>query len=133
MENDKNDLGAQSATGVDSACPVVPTDTASHAAPTFTPGPWRVSMSGYSVKSLDDDMPIVASNPWGAGMKEKNIPRWLANADLIAASPDLYAALLELVEAGKFAVDSCDDVAIMLRLGQATDAAHIALAKANGR
>jgi hypothetical protein len=39
----------------------------------------------------------------------------------------LAAALTALVEAGDFAVESTDDVAIMLRLGQATDAAKSAL------
>jgi len=55
-----------------------------------------------------------------------------ANARLIAAAPDLLAALRELVAAGEFAVQSCDDVAIMLRLGKATDDARAAIAKAVG-
>lgn len=67
----------------------------------ITPGEWRVSMTGYSVKSNDDDMPIVASNPHGAAMREKDAPAWLVNADFIAAAPrlvrDLLAALTRLL------------------------------------
>lgn len=70
--------------------------------PRATPGPWRVSMSGFSVKSNDDDMPIVANNPWGVAMREKDAPRWLANAELIAAAPDL---LIEVSEARKQLAD----------------------------
>lgn len=42
------------------------------------------------------------------------------------------SALRELVAAGDFAVTSNDDVAIMLRLGRATDAARAVIAKAEG-
>ena len=41
----------------------------------------------------------------------------------------MLAVLKALVEAGTFAVESEDDVAIMLRLGQATDDAKAAIAK----
>ena len=48
-----------------------------------TPGPWRVSMSGYSVKSQDDNMPIVATIAQGAAAKLADIQRWWPNADFI--------------------------------------------------
>lgn len=64
-----------------------------------TPGPWRVSMSGYSVKSNDDDMPIIAQNPWGHAMREKDCPRWLANAEIIAAAPSLLDEVDTLCQA----------------------------------
>jgi hypothetical protein len=52
---------------------------------------------------------------------------------LIDESLNLLAALKALVEAGEFAVSAADDLAIMLRLGQATDMARAAIAKADGR
>lgn len=61
-----------------------------------TPGPWRISMSGYSVKSMCDDMPIVASNPRGLAMKERHAQAWLENARLISAAPDLLEAVRQL-------------------------------------
>lgn len=79
--------------------------------------PWRVSMSGYSIKAVDDDMPIVAQNPWGVRMKEKDIPRWIENAEfivecvnshdsLLAQRDALKAALQQLVEHGAFPADA---------------------------
>lgn len=64
-----------------------------------TPGPWRISMTGYSVKSNSDDMPIVAQNPWGVAMREINIPRWLDNAEFMAHAPEDIATLLNALEA----------------------------------
>ena len=64
-----------------------------------TAGPWRVSMRGYSVKSNNDDMPIVVQNPWGTSMRERDIPRWLDNAELIAATPELLRDVLSLLTA----------------------------------
>ena len=97
-----------------------------------TPGPWRVSMSGYSVKSNDDDMPIVANNPWGVAMRERDVPRWLNNAHLIAAAPDLLAALKAIIAAEEsFMADTgceCDD-----EVAQAVEVARAAIAKADGR
>ncbi len=43
---------------------------------------------------------------------------------------ELLVALKRLIEAGEFAVTSTDDIAIMLRLGVATDAARAAIKKA---
>lgn len=48
------------------------------------------------------------------------------------AHRELYDALRELLAAGQFAVDSIDDVAVLLRLGQATDHARGLLAKIDG-
>ena len=64
----------------------------------ITPGDWRISMTGYSVKSNDDDMPFVAQNPWGQAMREKDIPCWLANAEFIAAAPRIIRVLLNADE-----------------------------------
>lgn len=64
-----------------------------------TPGPWRVSMSGYSVKSHDVDVPIVAAVYHGAQATAKDIERWLPNADFIAyARTALPAAARRVLE-----------------------------------
>jgi hypothetical protein len=59
-----------------------------------TPGPWRVSMSGYSVKSYDADVPIVATPRGGAQATGKQLEHWHANSDLIAAARDAVPALV---------------------------------------
>lgn len=48
------------------------------------------------------------------------------------AAPLVAGVLRELLDVGQFAVESTDDVAIMLRLGQATDNARALLAKLDG-
>ena len=85
-----------------------------------TPGPWELnptSSGGLLVVRAEQSLQVFP----------------VADAHLIAAAPDLLAALVELVAAGQFAVESCDELAVMLRLGAATDAAHTAIAKAEGR
>ena len=62
--------------------------------PKFTPGPWRAIAWGQTI-SIDSDMVtgIARINPWGnhnAGIPFANDT---ANARLIAAAPDLLAAL----------------------------------------
>ena len=65
-----------------------------------TPAPWRISMSGYSVKSLDDGMPIVCAVAGGATAREEDVAAWLDNAAFIAAArtrePLLAAGYLDL-------------------------------------
>lgn len=63
-----------------------------------TPGPWRVSMSGYSVKSQDADVPIVAAVHRGAHATADDIERWLPNADLIATARTAIPELLAEVD-----------------------------------
>ena len=63
-----------------------------------TPGPWRVSMSGYSVKSHDVDVPIVAAVHTGASARAIDIERWLPNADFIAAARTAVPSLLDRLE-----------------------------------
>lgn len=59
-----------------------------------TPGPWRVSMTGYSVKSNSDDMPIICAVP-GAGMaRAKEVNAWQDTAYFIAAARDSVPALV---------------------------------------
>jgi hypothetical protein len=68
-----------------------------------TAGEWRVSMSGYGVKSNDADVPIVASIPSGVNARPVDIERWLPNADFIAdmrtQTPRLLDSLRRLKEA----------------------------------
>ena len=96
-----------------------------------TPGPWFVTLAAGGtgrpqiVRAVDSRVQDIVCQRGGALTPE--------NARLIAAAPELLAALKELIDAGQFAVDSCDDIAIMLRLGQATDNARAVIAKAEGR
>ncbi len=64
-----------------------------------TSGPWRVSMSGYSVKSDDADMPIVAAVHGGAQARTVDVERWSPNADVIVGARNALPALLALVDA----------------------------------
>lgn len=89
--------------------------------------PWRVSSTGYSIKSDAADMPIVATNPWGSAMREADAPAWLANAQFIVravnAHEDMLNALRGLVAATERGNMNADEY----------DAAEAALAKADGR
>lgn len=71
----------------------------------ITPGPWRLSMTGYTVKSNNDDMPIVANNPWGVHMTEKQCGPWIENAEFIAHAPEDIRYLLDLVQSLQTRVD----------------------------
>lgn len=68
-----------------------------------TKGPWRLAMSGYSVKSTDDDMSIIAAIPGGAqtrfyhgdGAKGH---QWIDNAEFIAAARQDIPSLIAEIE-----------------------------------
>lgn len=64
-----------------------------------TPGPWRHSMSGYSVKSNDPDVPIVAAVHGGPVATAKQVEQWIPNAEFIAAVRDALPALLSTLRA----------------------------------
>lgn len=55
-----------------------------------------------------------------------------AHARLVIAAPELLAALQELIAAGDECVSSDDDVAAMLRFGEAHDVARAVIKKATG-
>lgn len=95
----ENDHGAElAAVGNDTT---VASDPASHAAPTFTPGPWRVRRAQYPVDGAYDyaiyDEPLVQVIAETFGRTSvTNWPDAEANAHLIAAAPELYEALKTL-------------------------------------
>lgn len=65
-----------------------------------TPGPWRTSMTGYSVKSRHDfPVEIVAHVPGGSAARPVVLEAWLPNAALIAHAGTHYAAALAEVQA----------------------------------
>ena len=96
----------------------------------FTPGPWYVGAGTYegrniySAASVTDDegftyQPLVAS------AEDDGINCWDANARLIAAAPDLFAALMSAVseaDAWGLSDDECEWIPM----------ARAALAKATG-
>lgn len=102
-----------------------------------SPGPWK------ALRGVDDDDTrwiVVAA---GAdreyliatvenGQPGDCIETEAATASLIALAPEMADALRELLAAGEFAVTAEDDVAIMLRLGAATDTARALLARIDG-
>lgn len=75
---------------------------------TFTPGPWRASPQGIGghVWIRSDDGDFIASVPKGDNDPQK------ANARLIAAAPDLYAA-------GEAICAAAAEVEAMLEAGEA--------------
>ena len=112
--------------------------------PGFTPGPWRAGVPPLSDAGANEDQEAVAILPHVAfDATEIFVPRrtngvsptscelaeFDANARLIAAAPDLYAALQELV----WSSDDYDESEIAdARCHAAIEAARAALTKAGG-
>lgn len=73
-----------------------------------TPAPWRVSMSGYSIKAGEqDEKKILAMKP-----QNSPIEQWLLDADLIANAPNdlhLLISYCEKLEAFKQKVQKVVD------------------------
>ena len=88
----------------------------------FTPGPWRYDRTNGS-PTTGEHMIAGAKPGYLAEVRDCGSGDVHANAHLIAAAPDLYAALYALLKANL----SCDDDNI-----DAADAARAALAKARG-
>lgn len=99
--------------------------------PKFTPGPWKFDgeEAGYydlpTLNIRDKDGYIVAG---AVGYIDNSN---LSNAHLIAAAPDLYEALSDFAEYENLMEDG-DDIAAMLKYGDASRKARAALAKARG-
>ncbi len=101
-----------------------------------TPGPWRSVYDGsseWSVGPDEDPQDLRIATVQKCSVGQDGWHEAAANAMLIAAAPDMLAALKELLAAGQFCVDSTDEVAAMLRLGNATEHANRVIAKAEGR
>ena len=96
-----------------------------------TPGPWIHEGQG--------DITGIEDNGFGRGPVDvcsvylRMVDgRHEANARLITAAPDLLEALKEYIAAGENSVTATDDVAAMIRFGDAEKAARAAIAKATG-
>lgn len=97
--------------------------------PGFTPGPWGIERTSDSnwVGVLRPDgkvEEIVMHNSRSFDYKREYVERQDANANLIAAAPDLYAACSAFIDAWRFDDDEEKDEAIADML--------TALAKARG-
>jgi hypothetical protein len=89
----------------------------------FTPGPWDIIE--------DSDGHRIRKGRYILGRTYENADD-AANASLIAAAPELYAALVAVLEwAAPIAGDNQNDVAAQKEIG-AIDLANAALAKARG-
>ena len=91
---------------------------------TFTPGPW-----GFCFQSVDPEWAIV-STAGGSVIANVNADcRQNANARLIAAAPDMYAAASEIIRLhDTYTGEPRDDDAISLAMADL----RAALARANG-
>ena len=118
MQNEEKDNICTSLTAGEGVS-VSASDAASHAAPTFTPGPWFVCHTNFiSYVKADTGHKEIAVLYADAGAEKQ------ANAHLISAAPELYEAL-------KAYVTACEQQAI--KLGPITGSAKAAIAKAEGR
>ena len=90
-----------------------------------TPGPWAQDVYG-SINDKTGNTIRVEGLALSSGSEAK------ANARLIAAAPELLEALKEYIAAGENSVTATDDVAAMIRFGEADKAARSAIAKATG-
>ncbi len=55
-----------------------------------TPGPLRISLTGYSIKSDDPDNTIVAVVQGGSSATAETVKRWLPCADLLTHAYNSY-------------------------------------------
>lgn len=96
----------------------------------FTPGPWSTHREGYSTVYVDAPIgggvlqEVAACGPTAGGQEQQD-----ANALLISAAPDLYAALVLLMAEVDF---SGNGTAKDFGWPRATEAARAAIAKARG-
>lgn len=82
--------------------------TSPHQASGHTPGPWKAATAGSSIVGIPVVGPkgrAIASlhfSPEGVPGREPYNAEQLANAQLIAAAPDMLAALKKIVSEGDF-------------------------------
>jgi hypothetical protein len=108
--------------------PPAPAQSVATSQGTHTPGPWRVTEYGGEIAiHAEDNTKIALPEKWFASDRAEAV----ANAALIAAAPDLLAALERLANA----VDAhCRAIttAALIELDDATIDARAAIAKAKG-
>jgi hypothetical protein len=90
---------------------------------THTPTPWTIERDGTTL-CMGNQHVAQAIAPDGASLAEQR-----ANARLIAAAPELYEALHELLAALDDSATSDDSVQAMMRYAAAEQDARAALAK----
>ena len=68
-----------------------------------TPGPWRLSGSGYSVKTdHEESLAIICAIHGGAQATQRQMEQWIVDSDYIAAfSPDVVLRLLRRMQAAE--------------------------------
>lgn len=98
--------------------PHAPEGAAGSSAPLYTPGPWSIADRGGRLL-IDSAKHFVATVPFGDAAA-------MADARLIAASPDLLTALQAML--GEFGEDRYGP-----SVTNAVSLAHAAIAKAEGR
>lgn len=114
---------------------------------THTPGPWiaahRTKFEGEWPAAGGIGPHIVGYGgdafDWVATCQVSNTPEWRANARLIAAAPDLLAALDKLVDSTEALMGRCEDTTIpqeypddWLLLCSRYDEAQLAISRAKG-
>jgi hypothetical protein len=90
-----------------------------------TPGPWKIDRQDDEVVMVDASSGPAICDVYGDHNGERD-----ANARLIAAAPDLYSALVELLDASNIAELPLREESE--RLDRAEDAARAAIKKARG-
>ena len=96
---------------------------------TYTPGPWSVETKG-SRHFIDGADELTVAYVDRAGVRERQT--YEANARLIAAAPELLAALHDLLGHAAWVCPSVRD-GMRVELGAAIKHAEKAIAKAEGR
>lgn len=99
---------------------------------THTPGPWLARQSGgshVSIEKISDGIRSVIAETYYFKLAEEHGGGYSANARLIAAAPDLLAALVDMVEQfGHYCEHTEDEKEI-----QTLIMARAAISKAEGR
>lgn len=106
---------------------------------THTPGPWHIihepTLNTYHIRVEDLDAAPVASLFYSSGGSRPQLSRELidANAALIAASPDMLAALQGIIRSAAYESGQAEPSLRELTVGiKYLDAARAAIAKAEG-
>ncbi len=91
----------------------------------FTPGPWSISTESTVCKQIDAEHHAICTDQFCFAPADEKA----ANAALIAAAPELYEALVEMLAASQ---PQRSDQPGFVYIGEAQEKATVALAKARG-